>query len=164
MIIKFTNYTDGIHEFRFDVEANKLGLPIEFNKNVQVLVSMDKSPHQIVLDCELLTSALLQCDRCIEPFDYEIKNSFRLIYMFKSKGDIETESLNLMYITHDETKIDISEEVKEYCLLGIPLKILCKEDCKGLCSTCGINLNYESCNCKTEINNPIWEKLKKLKE
>ena len=76
----------------------------------------------------------------------------------------EGENLNLIYLSLDETKIDITEEVKEYCMLAIPLKLLCKEDCKGLCSSCGINLNLETCNCKKESYNPIWDKLNKLKE
>lgn len=40
---------------------------------------------------------------------------------------------------------------------------LCKEDCKGLCSVCGINLNEKQCDCRIEKNNDIWEPLKKLK-
>ena len=164
MIIKFTNYLDGIHEFRFDSTAKELGLPEEFNKGVQVDVVMDKSIHQIVLDCKLNTSALLNCDRCTEPFDLNIFTEFRLVYLFKSRGDDEGENLNLIYLSPDDTKINITEEVKEYCMLSIPLKLLCKDDCKGLCTICGINLNIETCDCKREKSNPIWEKLNKLKE
>ncbi|HPN38638.1 MAG TPA: DUF177 domain-containing protein [Melioribacteraceae bacterium] len=164
MIIKFTNYIDGIHEFCFNVKAKELGLPEEFTNGVQVEVIMDKSIHQIVLDCKLKSVALLNCDRCTESFNLNINTEFRLVYLFKLKIKDEGENLNLIYLSLDETKIDITEEVKEYCMLAIPLKLLCKEDCKGLCSSCGINLNLETCNCKKESYNPIWDKLNKLKE
>jgi len=164
MIIKFTNYTDGIHEFRFEVNAKSIRLPDEFPGIVSVDVVMDKSVHQIVLDCKLDTTALLNCDRCLEPFYLNIGTEFRLVYLFSKKNNIDSENLNLTFISPEATKIDITEEVKEYCMLSIPLKLLCKEDCKGLCSKCGINLNIENCDCKKDEYNPIWEKLNKLKE
>ncbi len=164
MIIKFTNYTDGIHEFRFDIKAKNIGLPEEFSDGLAIDVVMDKSIHQLVLDCKLKTVALLNCDRCTEPFDLNIFTEFRLVYLFKHKEYIENENINLIYLSPEDTKIDITEEVKEYCMLSIPLKVLCKEECKGLCSICGINLNLESCDCKRDKYNPIWEKLNKLKE
>lgn len=165
MIIKFTNYNDGVHQFEFDESASNLKLPEEFSDNVKVSCKMDKSVHQIVLDCNLKTSAKLRCDRCNEDFKKIIENDFRLVYMFSSEENSEDESeVNLQYLSPETTKIDISEEVTEYCLLAVPLKLLCKEDCKGLCVSCGINLNLDNCICKEEITNPVWEKLNQLKD
>ncbi len=164
MIIKFTNYNDGVHQFVFDESASNLKLPEEFSDNVKVNCTMDKSAHQIILDCNLKTSAKLRCDRCNEEFSKDIENDFRLVYIFSSTNTGEDKSdVNLQYLSPETTKIDISEEVSEYCLLAVPLKLLCKEDCKGLCVSCGINLNLHNCNCNNEIANPVWEKLKQLK-
>ncbi len=44
------------------------------------------------------------------------------------------------------------------------MKVLCKEDCKGLCSICGIDKNETDCNCSVSTNNTVWEPLLKLKE
>jgi len=165
MIIKFTDYNEGVHHLDFDESASNLKLPEEFSDNVKVSCKMDKSVHQIVLDCELTTSAKLRCDRCNEDFVKEIQNDFRLVYLFSSTEFNNDESeINLQYLSPETTKIDISEEVNEYCLLAVPLKLLCKEDCKGLCVSCGINLNLDNCTCKKEVTNPIWEKLNKLKD
>jgi uncharacterized protein len=48
--------------------------------------------------------------------------------------------------------------------LSIPLKVLCKDDCKGLCPRCGINLNDTSCSCDTTDTDPRWAPLSKLKD
>jgi len=162
MVIKFTNYANGIHNLTVEKSAESLKLPPEFEGNVKVDCKMDKSVHQIVLDCKLSALANLKCDRCTEEVKNNIGTEFRLVYIF-SNVPIENDDINLQYLTPEESKIDITEEVVEYCYLSIPLKILCNEDCKGLCVSCGINLNMESCNCDNTFTNSTWEKLSNLK-
>ncbi len=163
MIIKFTNFNNGLHQLEFEKRALDLNLPPEFKGDVKVKCKMDKSSHQIVLDCELSCFANFKCDRCNDEFPLNINSEFRLVYIFSEKI-IENEELNLQYLSPDATKIDFSVEVMEYCLLSVPLKILCKEDCKGLCVKCGLNLNIDTCICEEEKANTVWEKLNKLKK
>jgi uncharacterized protein len=72
-------------------------------------------------------------------------------YKEASPGDDE-EKLELAYFLGDE--IDIADLVRESLLLAQPLKKLCKEECKGLCPKCGINLNVSTCSCNKEIMDP----------
>lgn len=65
-------------------------------------------------------------------------------------------------IRKDQDFIDISNDVREYAMLAIPMKNLCKEDCKGLCPRCGKDLNTEQCSCETEKVDPRWLALKEL--
>ena len=65
-------------------------------------------------------------------------------------------------IRSDQEYIDISKDVREYALLAIPMKNLCKEDCKGLCSHCGKDLNEGECGCTNEKIDPRWIALKNL--
>jgi len=60
-------------------------------------------------------------------------------------------------------EIDLRSDICENLLLMIPMKRLCKEDCLGLCATCGANLNLETCHCKSATIDARWEKLKNLK-
>ena len=53
----------------------------------------------------------------------------------------ETESINVNYLSRDADNIDISNDVREFALLSVPMKKLCSEDCKGLCFKCGKDLN-----------------------
>ena len=61
----------------------------------------------------------------------------------------------------DNNRIMLSEIVTSEISLSLPLRFLCKPDCRGLCESCGVNLNEEKCNCDTEI---IDERLLKLKQ
>jgi len=162
MIIKYTNYTDGIHDFEFNEDARTVGLAEPLFGNVNLLVRMDRSHSQIVLNCTLTLNAKFECDRCDEEFTAELKNDFKLIYLFGSDPG-ESKAVNLYYLTPEEDKIDLRPDVVDYAALSVPMKRLCKEDCRGLCPNCGANLNKEACNCTKEKVNPVWAPLLKLK-
>ena len=62
----------------------------------------------------------------------------------------DNDSIDISYLPLEADKIDITKDVRDYSLLAIPMKKLCKEDCKGLCAKCGKNLNEGNCNCSKE--------------
>lgn len=163
MIIKYTNYSDGVHDIYLSESTQKLGLDETFFGNADVKIKMDKSSHQIVLDCNLTIHAHIECDRCTEIFDRELNNHFVLSYLF-AKSNTKVDDFNLKILSTENDKIDITEDVFEYSELSIPLKKLCKDDCKGLCPKCGKNLNYEVCTCSKNEGNDIWVPLQILKE
>jgi uncharacterized protein len=62
--------------------------------------------------------------------------------------------------TIDERHIlDLTEAIRQYTLLAIPMKPVCKTNCAGLCPNCGHNLNYGPCNCPPQEVDPRWSKL-----
>lgn len=162
MIIKYTNYSDGIHQIELSKAVREMNLPEPFFGDVRLDCKMDKSVHQIYLDCNLFVNANLICDRCGGNFQTEITNNFKVIYFFEEKQ--YTNELNVHFIQRDLSNIDLSEEVYEYAQLSVPLKVLCRPDCKGLCQYCGANLNTTVCSCNKKVGNPVWDKLKLLKE
>lgn len=162
MIIKYTNFSNGIHNVSFSEPVEKLGLENLFSGNVDVECRMDKSLHQIVLNCDLSVKSEARCDRCNTQFEEKLSSHFQLSYLFTNKPE-GSEELNIKFLTPDEDKIDISNDVIEYAKLSIPLKRICKEDCKGLCPNCGTNLNEKQCDCRTDKNLDVWEPLKKIK-
>ena len=163
MIIKYVNYSDGIHNIELRKSVKDLGLEDPFVGEVVLNCKMDKSYHQIFLDCDVTINVNLVCDRCDEDYSTELRNNFKITYLFEDKDEQEGDN-GVKYIAHDVDKIDLTEEVLEYSILAVPMKKLCDEDCKGLCSICGNNLNEKQCDCKIEINNSVWEPLKKLKD
>ena len=60
-------------------------------------------------------------------------------------------------------RIDLRNSVREHLLLGLPITELCREDCKGLCPTCGQNLNDATCDCRPDPVDLRWQRLKELK-
>ena len=165
MKIKFTNYKDGLHHFDFNTKVEELNLEEKFIGNVLLSCDMDKSSTQIVLNCDLTFSVNQVCDRCTTEFEEEFNTQFKNIYFITHSSDRELEDESgIYYLSPDEDKIDLSNDIVENALLTIPMKVLCKEDCKGLCSICGANKNETECNCVTDTVNPVWEPLLKLKE
>ncbi len=163
MIIKFTNFSDGIHNLEFREPAEKLNLGSEFVNDVLLNCEMDKSPRQVVLNCSVESTVHLTCDRCTKEYDKSINHNFKMIYMLdKEEGD--EDGTDIHFLSLDQDKVDLSEDVRELTTLALPLKHLCSYNCKGLCTKCGKDLNEGPCDCKDDEINPVWEPLLKLKD
>lgn len=81
------------------------------------------------------------CDRCLKEFNREYS------YNFSHTLVRSTNTLNDIYIVCNDNTLDINELAISDLLLQLPTKILCREDCKGLCYVCGQDLNEGECNC-----------------
>ena len=165
MKIKFTNYKDGLHQFDFQTDVKALGIEDHFYGNILLNCEMDKSATQIVVNCKLLLKAKFVCDRCMAEINKDVEKDFKVIFFIThSRSDDEVDENGIYYLSPDDDKIDLTNDTIENLLLTIPMKILCSESCKGLCYVCGVNKNTNECNCEVETNNPVWDKLLKLKE
>ena len=107
------------------------------------------------------------CSRCLSPFVLSLNLSIGEEYV--PTLDVHTgELLNTVGVDEDaftideQNILDLQEAVRQYELVSQPIKPLCKEDCAGLCPSCGTNLNEKRCTCKTETLDPRWEALLKL--
>jgi len=163
MIIKITNYPVGIHDIRFEKSIDELQLGDPFIDKLILDCKLDKSQHQIVLDCNLTTFVQFNCDRCNAEYSTDLMTEFSLVYIFE-ESDLNDEVTHVMYLSPTADKIDITSDVIDFANLVIPMKKLCNEDCMGLCPKCSTNLNLKSCDCESENINPAWEQLKKLKD
>jgi uncharacterized protein len=109
----------------------------------------------------------LHCSRCLERFKTVIDSDVNITYLpekenkdVSEKHMLSEEELNTGYYADDI--IDFSLLLSEFVSVNIPLKPLCSEDCKGLCPQCGTNLNAGNCECKNEVIDERWSKLKSL--
>jgi uncharacterized protein len=76
--------------------------------------------------------------------------------------EIAGEDLGVSY--YEEDVINLAELVREQCYLALPMKPLCREDCRGLCPVCGVNRNRETCACVTNWVDPRFDALRRLKD
>ena len=85
------------------------------------------------------------CDRCLTELkrDYSYDFSHTVVQSLQSEGDIYD-----TYLVAQHDSIDMNETAISDLLLMLPTKMLCREDCKGLCDICGCNLNERTCNCR----------------
>ncbi len=97
------------------------------------------------------------CDRCLSERTQDWKMCFEHILVHRLYGD-DTDD----YILVEGYMLNLSELVENDVLLGLPTKLLCKDDCKGLCQICGKDLNEGTCSCQREVVNPQFAALKKL--
>lgn len=159
---KFSDFPDGIHELSFLTKSNELNLGKNFIGDLEIRIIMDKSPHQIVLKCDAQVPIVFDCDRCTESFESTLKTNFVLVFVF-DEASKDADDVNCYFLRKDEHTIDITKDTIDYLSLAVPMKNICSNDCKGICPTCGKNLNNEKCECSEEVINPIWNELLKLK-
>jgi len=124
--------------------------------------------QDIRLNGELATRLELLCARCLEPVAQDVTRKFDLLY--RPLGtDAGNEELS---VTVAEAEVGyyqgdgllLEDAIREQVLLAVPLKVVCREDCKGLCPTCGKNRNTEPCSCAPPLGDPRWSALKDIRE
>jgi uncharacterized protein len=113
-------------------------------------------------------SALIDicCSRCLENVVLPIGADFAYTMMpwkveTAEEKELKAEELEISYYEGDF--IDLAPILCEQIILQIPMKVLCSEDCKGLCPHCGANLNTEPCSCRNESADSRWAALKNFK-
>jgi len=97
----------------------------------------------------------LDCGRCLEPFTLPIEQNLDLFYLpHQADGEAEDEDeiteRELVVAFYAEGRLDLGEMVREQLFLGVPMKPACREDCRGICPTCGANRNTQPCSCPTD--------------
>ncbi len=115
-------------------------------RNIEIVVNFSKTQSSIDLKGEINSSLSDTCDRCINTFDNEQISKFRIILTQKENLINDTDSEFILF-DNDENEIDLSDVVRDTLLLEKPIKTICNKNCKGLCSNCGSNLNFEKCKC-----------------
>jgi uncharacterized protein len=135
------------------------------------LVEEHHGKHKVIQDIRLkgkLQATLeLLCARCLEPVEQKVDRTFDLLY--RPQGtDAGHQELS---VTDAEAEIGyyrgtgllLEDTIREQVLLALPLKTLCREDCKGLCAHCGKNLNEGTCSCGETVEDPRWSALKEIR-
>jgi uncharacterized protein len=109
----------------------------------------------------------LECNRCLAPFPFEVAQNVELFYLPHREEDEEEDEVDLQdrdmvvaYYAGD--LLDLGEVVREQFFLAAPMKRLCREDCAGLCPTCGANRNLHPCACPPEARDPRFSTLEKI--
>jgi uncharacterized protein len=130
-----------------------------------------RGPKDIVADIRLRGRFKgdfeVPCARCVEPVEVPLEGDFDLIYR-PAGADSDSPERS---ITAQETEISyyqgdsllLEDVLREQVLLSLPVRTLCKPDCKGLCPRCGENRNSRKCSCEEGPSDPRWEALSGLR-
>lgn len=130
-----------------------------------------RGPRDIVADIRLKGRYAgdfhLPCARCVEPVEVSLSADFDLIFrpMGADAGaaerSISAQETEIGYYQKDSLLLE--DVLREQVLLSLPVRTLCKPDCKGLCPHCGKNRNLEACTCEEFQSDPRWEALAGLR-
>ena len=125
------------------------------------------SGHEVFVNGHVETRVQVECDRCLQQVELPVNSDFSLEYItgsdYESSEVAELTEAEMSVAVFDGDAIDVDEIVKEQVLLAVPTRMLCREDCKGICPECGVDRNTGECSCVTDDIDPRWAALKNLK-
>jgi uncharacterized protein len=133
---------------------------------VRLHLDVHKAGERFRLTGRAQTVLELSCSRCLDTFTWPVDAAFDLMYHPQAtntgEGELEVEEEDLSTAFYEHDRIDLGQLMREQFYLALPMKPLCRDDCKGLCPVCGTNLNRETCGCKREWEDPRLAALKGL--
>jgi uncharacterized protein len=153
-------------------EPGRIDFSAENIKQVEPLVwnaTVERPGLEVRVAGSLETTVELNCSRCLEPARCSVSKTFDLFFrqrdefMFDEDDEIELSDKDTRTAFFSGTQLAIGDILREQVLLGLPMKALCRLDCKGLCPQCGTNLNLKSCDCAKEQFNPNLDALLEIK-
>lgn len=145
-------------EYDLDLSGMELSGVKPFCAPVKVRAQLKSFAGSVDLEAHLMYTVAMPCDRCFEMTTRESIRSFShtLVRELSSEEDDDA------YIVVSNERLDLDELLTEDILLDMPSKFLCSPECKGLCPSCGKNLNEGECGCDQRRVDPRLEILKDL--
>jgi uncharacterized protein len=170
MQLDLTRYRQPVSSFSRTFQAEEVADPADAYRitapiDLQFEIQKDKEKFRLI--GRVKTTLELGCSRCLEPFELPVDAPFDLMYLPAAEADAESDrevgegDLETSYYRDDQ--IDLNELMREQFYLVLPMKPLCQEGCKGLCTQCGTNLNTGSCDCAPAWEDPRLAPLKNLR-
>jgi len=145
-------------EFLFDIPV--FHLDSEFHlTNLGGMAKFTRIAQGLLAQVKMQATLQTECVRCLTDFQQELKIDFTELYAFSPNSITDSELL-----VPENAQINLRPLVREYMLLDVPINPLCSQDCKGLCSICGQNLNESTCHHEVEAVDPRLSVLKSLLE
>ena len=129
-----------------------------------------KNENRIEVRGNLHVGVVLECDRCLERFVYQVDSPMQLIVEVTSGDEhwrlqnMELVEEELEIVSQEKPIIDLVDILRQQLYLSLPGKKLCTEQCAGLCPQCGNNLNKSDCGCTLKTTGSPFAVLKKLKK
>lgn len=126
-------------------------------RELQGSVNFTRTPQGLYAQGQISGHITLDCTRCLTPVENTLKS--RITELFYYPPDEAPEGILPI---GDDLNVDLTPIVREDMLVAIPIRVLCRPDCKGLCPTCGKNWNDGPCDCKDDDRDPRFAVLTEL--
>ena len=171
MRIEVDKLLEGTRSFTHDYAPGELILEderVRLSGPAHVEGWLTRKEREVQLRGTLSARAEVECDRCLKPVEIPVEADFDVAYTTESdyaaSETAELQADDLRLSVYDGEAIELDDLVSEQILLALPPRTLCREDCRGLCPSCGADRNIEECRCETVEVDPRWAALASLKE
>jgi uncharacterized protein len=176
-------HTEGLKESRLalEFEQNADVFPVlrelirqrecDFTAPIRIRLKAARIGELVEVEGHLETRLRQACGRCLTEFDGPLATDFAFTYAREAhgltagdapaEGRAAAEEAGLMGFRGEE--IDLTEGIQEQVVLCLPLRPLCREDCKGLCAACGADLNAGACDCRRQPPSGPFAALRQLR-
>ena len=143
-------------EFTFELAKTHLP-PDLYLTGLAGTSQVTRTPQGLLLQVEAHATLNLDCVRCLNTISQTLKVNFTELYAFSQRNITDSGLL-----VPEDGHIDLTPLMREYLLLEVPIRPLCREDCKGLCPICGGDLNETLCHHDEDPGDPRLAALKSL--
>lgn len=170
MIVDLTTLKDAQTSFDFSIVPDEIDLEagaIKLKDAAEVEGNLKKGIVQTDVRGKVSARIEAECNRCLQAAEVFLDFPFDAVFVTREnytqekEAELRADDLEVSVFEGDE--IDLTELVREQILLNLPTQVFCREDCRGLCQKCGVNLNLVDCNCGEEKIDPRWSALRNLK-
>ena len=171
MIIDLRKSPAGQQDYQFTLEKDwwqperQREQVLALSAPLKIKLNLYKAGDKFVLSGKLDGGIEVECDRCLAPFQRDLKGRFKAFLALPiqepAKADVELLEKEIDFIRGEQ--IDLDDIIREQIYLSLPMKCLCSQQCAGLCPLCGGNLNRGDCKCERKSGHPAFAKLKNLK-
>jgi DUF177 domain-containing protein len=170
MKVDLLSVTDEPLPFDFKIAAGEIDLETEGVKVIgEIHVKGKLSKNAAKSDVKGTISAPLEidCTRCLAPVERTLEIVFQADFvgkeLFPDSKETHVENSDLDTDVLEGNELDLTQMAREQILLNLPEQALCREECKGICPTCGKDLNEGECKCGEDEIDPRWAALKDFK-
>jgi len=152
--IALKDIRDGLSTLDITCGVEETGLEAEgvcFTDPVTASLKLFRQDDKVFVKAELSVVMELECARCLSPVHRQLTGTFENQYQYQPLLNTPQRLMDDIGIRYySEDYIDLSDDIKEGLILEIPARIICSDNCKGLCPHCGQNLNQRECDCRLE--------------
>ena len=160
---------EGTSTFDLEVAPDVLGLDDErfqFPQSISFVVSVVRSleTYNVKGGIECLIHG--ECGRCLAPTNMTVKANLQILVQRREAADEELEAVKdeeMDILDPGAKQMDLKEHVRDEVILELPQQLYCREDCKGMCPTCGQDLNVSTCSCTGETVDTRWAALSNIR-
>ena len=107
---------------------------------------ISRTPQGLLVEAEFSGRLIQECVRCLEEYQQDVTANFTELFVFRYRRNPESD-----LFVPDDGYINLAPLARDYLMLELPIKPICRLDCKGLCVVCGANLNETVCEHHAQV-------------